>query len=57
MTKWEYYTNFYPNLKNLVDVLNSLGQEGWELICLERVNDQLAGEQMKWFAVFKKPIA
>jgi hypothetical protein len=57
MTKWEYYTNFYPNLKNLVDVLNSLGQDGWELICLEGVNDQLAGEQMKWFAVFKKPRA
>lgn len=54
MNKWEYKTNLYPSLKELADDLDFLGKDGWELICLERVDAQLAREQMQWFAIFKQ---
>lgn len=51
MSKWHYHTEVFTlgNLKD-VDMLNNFGELGWELVALER----LAGQQVKWLAVFKK---
>ena len=38
MEKWEYKIDLYPNATGEVDIiswLNSLGQEGWELVNYE----------------------
>jgi hypothetical protein len=47
-----HYTSRKVTIKDLEhpDELNELGDMGWELIALER----LEGAQLKWLAVFKK---
>ena len=60
MIKWEYYTDLYTTA-SLMDlnnkVLNSRGQEGWELVCLERVNVREEGQQKQWLLVFKRQLS
>jgi hypothetical protein len=36
--------------------LNSLGEEGWELVCLKRLSGTEKATQMQWLAVFKKQL-
>lgn len=54
MSKWHYFT-VELTLKELMDVdwLNGFGEQGLELVCLER----LGKKELKWLAVFKKLIS
>jgi len=56
MSRWHYHVEKY-NFRELVKpgYLNSLGEEGWELVCLKRLAEKPAA-QMQWLAVFKKQI-
>ncbi len=53
MSKWEYYTP-EVTLAHLesADWLNSLGKQGWELVCLTKFGEK----QLKWLAIFKREI-
>jgi len=57
MSKWQYHVEKY-SFKELVKpgYLNSLGEEGWELVCLKRLSGTEKATQMQWLAVFKKQI-
>jgi len=57
MSQWQYHVEKYT-LKELADprYLDSLGKEGWELVCLNRLTGTRSGIQMKWLAVFKKQL-
>jgi len=56
MSKWHYHVEKY-SFRELVKpgYLNSLGEVGWELVCLKRLEEKPAA-QMRWLAVFKKQI-
>ena len=56
MSKWNYYVEVF-NLNDLKtpEFLNSLGEGGWELVCLDRVTGA-ERTTTKWVAVFKKQI-
>ncbi len=56
MNKWDYHVR-YLYLTSFNEELNLEGQEGWELIYLEKINTVGQAELDKWFAVFKKPEA
>jgi len=58
MSKWQYHVEKY-SFKELVKpgYLNSLGEEGWELVCLKRLSGTEKATQMQWLAVFKKQLA
>jgi hypothetical protein len=58
MSRWHYHVEKY-NFRELVKpgYLNSLGEEGWELVCLKRLSGTEKATQMQWLAVFKKPLA
>jgi hypothetical protein len=58
MSQWQYHIEKYT-LKELADPrhLDSLGKQGWELISLDRLTGTRSGIEMKWLAVFKKPLA
>jgi len=55
MTKWHYCTASSDSLDELLAELKTLGELGWELICLEKINTVTQAELHKWFAVFKRP--
>jgi len=57
MNQWQYHVEKY-SFKELVKpgYLNSLGEEGWELVCLKRLSGTEKATQMQWLAVFKKQI-
>jgi hypothetical protein len=57
MSQWQYHIEKYT-LKELADpdYLNMLGEQGWELIFLDRLSGTRSGIQMKWLAVFKKQL-
>jgi len=57
MSQWQYHVEKY-SFKELVKpgYLNSLGEEGWELVCLKRLAEKQPAAQMQWLAVFKKQI-
>jgi hypothetical protein len=57
MSQWQYHVEKYT-LKELADpdYLNMLGEQGWELIFLDRLSGTRSGIQMKWLAVFKKQL-
>jgi hypothetical protein len=57
MSKWQYHVEKY-NFRELVKpgYLNSLGKEGWELVCLKRLTGTEKATQMQWLAVFKKQL-
>jgi len=57
MSKWHYHVEKY-NFRELAKpgYLNSLGEEGWELVCLKRLEGKKPATQMQWLAVFKKQI-
>jgi len=54
MSQWQYHVEKY-SFRELVKpgYLNSLGEVGWELVCLKRLEEKPAA-QMRWLAVFKK---
>jgi len=56
MSQWQYHVE-KCTFKELVKpgYLNSLGEVGWELVCLKRLEEKPAA-QMRWLAVFKKQI-
>jgi len=58
MNQWQYHVEKY-SFKELVKpgYLNSLGEEGWELVCLKRLSGTEKATQMQWLAVFKKQLA
>jgi len=57
MSQWQYHVEKY-SFKELVKpgYLNSLGEVGWELVCLKRLEVKKPATQMQWLAVFKKQI-
>ncbi len=57
MSKWQYHVEKY-SFRELAKpgYLNSLGEEGWELVCLKRLSGTEKATQMQWLAVFKKQI-
>jgi hypothetical protein len=57
MSKWHYHVEKY-NFRELVKpgYLNSLGEEGWELVGLKRLTGTDKATQQQWLAVFKKQI-
>jgi len=57
MSQWQYHVEKY-SFRELVKpgYLNSLGEEGWELVCLKRLSGTEKATQMQWLAVFKKQI-
>jgi hypothetical protein len=57
MSRWHYHVEKY-NFRELVKpgYLNSLGEEGWELVCLKRLEAKKPATQMQWLAVFKKQL-
>jgi hypothetical protein len=57
MSQWQYHIEKYT-LKELADpdYLNMLGEQGWELIFLDRLSGTRSGIEMKWLAVFKKQL-
>jgi hypothetical protein len=57
MSKWQYHVEKY-NFRELVKpgYLNSLGEVGWELVCLKRLSGTEKATQMQWLAVFKKQL-
>lgn len=57
MSQWQYHVE-KCSFRELVKpgYLNSLGEAGWELICLKRLEEKKPATQMKWLAVFKKKI-
>jgi len=57
MSQWQYHVEKY-SFRELVKpgYLNSLGEEGWELVCLKRVSGTEKATQMQWLAVFKKQL-
>jgi len=57
MNKWQYHVEKY-NFRELAKpgYLNSLGEEGWELVCLKRLSGTEKATQIQWLAVFKKQI-
>jgi hypothetical protein len=58
MSKWQYHVEKY-SFRELVKPgnLNSLGGEGWELVCLKRLTGTDKATQIQWLAVFKKQVA
>jgi len=56
MSQWQYHVEKY-SFRELVKpgYLNSLGEAGWELVCLKRLEEKPAA-QMRWLAVFKKQL-
>ena len=58
MSKWQYHVEKY-SFRELVKPgnLNSLGKEGWELVCLKRLTGTDKATQIQWLAVFKKQVA
>jgi hypothetical protein len=58
MSKWQYHIEKY-SFRELAKpgYLNSLGEEGWELVCLKRLSGIEKATQMQWLAVFKKQVA
>jgi hypothetical protein len=58
MSQWQYHVEKY-NFRELVKPgnLNSLGKEGWELVCLKRLTGTDKATQIQWLAVFKKQVA
>ena len=57
MSQWHYHVEKYT-FRELVkpEYLNSLGEAGWELICLKRLTEKQTAAQMRWLAVFKKKL-
>jgi hypothetical protein len=57
MSKWQYHVEKY-NFRELVKpgYLNSLGEQGWELVGLKRLTGTDKATQQQWLAVFKKQI-
>jgi hypothetical protein len=57
MSQWQYHVEKY-SFRELVKprYLNSLGEEGWELVCLKRLSETQKAAQMQWLAVFKKQL-
>ena len=57
MNQWQYHVEKY-SFRELAKpgYLNSLGEEGWELVCLKRLSGTEKATQMQWLAVFKKQI-
>jgi hypothetical protein len=57
MSKWQYHIEKY-SFRELAKpgYLNSLGEEGWELVCLKRLSGTEKATQMQWLAVFKRQI-
>jgi hypothetical protein len=57
MSRWHYHVEKY-NFRELVKAgnLNSLGEEGWELVCLKRLTEAQKATQQQWLAVFKKQL-
>jgi hypothetical protein len=57
MSQWQYHIEKYT-LKELADpnYLNMFGEQGWELIFLDRLSGTRSGIEMKWLAVFKKQL-
>ena len=57
MNQWQYHIEKY-SFRELAKpgYLNSLGEEGWELVCLKRLEEKKPATQMQWLAVFKKQI-
>ena len=57
MSQWQYRIEKY-SFRELVKPgnLNSLGKEGWELVCLNRLTETQKATQMQWLAVFKKQL-
>ena len=55
MSQWHYHVEKYT-FRELVKpgYLNSLGEMGWELVCLKRLAEKQPAAQMRWLAVFKK---
>ena len=56
MNQWQYHIEKY-SFRELAKpgYLNSLGEAGWELVCLKRLEEKPAA-QMRWLAVFKKQL-
>jgi hypothetical protein len=38
------------------DYLNTLGEQGWELVYLDKLSRTQTGTEAKWLAVFKKQL-
>jgi hypothetical protein len=57
MSQWQYHVEKY-SFRELAKpgYLNSLGEVGWELVCLKRLEGKKPATQMRWLAVFKKQI-
>jgi len=57
MSQWHYHVEKYT-FRELVkpEYLNSLGEGGWELVCLKRLSGTEKATQMQWLAVFKKQL-
>ena len=57
MSKWHYRVEKYT-LSQLEKpgYLNSLGEVGWELVCLKRLSGTQQATQMQWLAVFKEQL-
>jgi hypothetical protein len=57
MSQWQYHVEKY-SFRELVKpgYLNSLGKDGWELVCLKRLLETQKATQMQWLAVFKKQL-
>jgi hypothetical protein len=55
-TKWEYRTLFRKTEEYLVDDLNELGEEGWDVVAIEYHKDPGGmGDSMIWTAFLKRP--
>ena len=57
MNQWQYHIEKY-SFRELAKpgYLNSLGEAGWELVCLKRLEVKKPATQMQWLAVFKRQI-